>query len=78
MPKGYHGRRSIIVVSMLLVRFRLYLNKHSIYTLAGTAWIDLVDVKVPVENLVGEENKGFKILMGSTNISSCIVNNKKL
>jgi hypothetical protein len=46
--------------------------------LTGTAWIDLVNVKVPVENLIGQENKGFKILMGSPYIPSTITNSKNL
>lgn len=29
----------------------------------GTAFIIFDNVKVPVENLVGEENEGFKIIM---------------
>jgi hypothetical protein len=49
-----------------------------IYSLAGTAWIDLVNVKVPVENLIGQENKGFKILMGSTYIAAPITKSKNL
>jgi hypothetical protein len=49
-----------------------------VHSLAGTAWIDLVNVKVPVENLIGEENKGFKILMGSTYIAAPITNPKNL
>lgn len=28
---------------------------------SGTAYITFEDVKVPVENLIGEENKGFKV-----------------
>ena len=30
---------------------------------SGTTFIDLDDVKVPVENLVGEENQGMKYVM---------------
>jgi alkylation response protein AidB-like acyl-CoA dehydrogenase len=52
--------------------------RTSIYSPAGTAWIDLVNVKVPVENLIGEENKGFKILMGSTYIAALITDSKNL
>jgi alkylation response protein AidB-like acyl-CoA dehydrogenase len=52
--------------------------RTTIYSHAGTAWIDLVDVKVPVENLIGEENKGFKILMGSTFTPALVANSKNL
>lgn len=44
-------------------------NKRDILTQKtslGTAWIDLEDVKVPAENLIGDENDGFQILMSST------------
>jgi alkylation response protein AidB-like acyl-CoA dehydrogenase len=52
--------------------------RTTIYSPAGTAWIDLVNVKVPVENLIGEENKGFKIFMGSTFTPASIANSKNL
>jgi alkylation response protein AidB-like acyl-CoA dehydrogenase len=48
------------------------------YSPAGTAGIDLVNVKVLVENLIGEENKGFKILMRSTFTRALITNPKNL
>ena len=38
----------------------LLLSDHS-----ASAWVDLENVHVPVENLVGLENQGFKVLMGS-------------
>lgn len=34
---------------------------------SGTSYITFEDVKVPVENLVGKENKGFKIIMKNFN-----------
>lgn len=34
---------------------------------AGTTWIDFEDVKVPVENLIGTEGEGFKIIMTNFN-----------
>lgn len=30
---------------------------------SGTTYITFEDVKVPVENLIGKENKGFKCIM---------------
>lgn len=34
---------------------------------AGTTWVDFEDVKVPVENLIGQEGEGFKIIMTNFN-----------
>ncbi|TPX37119.1 hypothetical protein SmJEL517_g00967 [Synchytrium microbalum] len=34
---------------------------------SGTAYVTFEDVKVPVENLIGKENKGFKIIMRNFN-----------
>lgn len=38
---------------------------------AGTTWVDFEDVKVPVENLIGQEGEGFKIIMTNFNHVSC-------
>jgi alkylation response protein AidB-like acyl-CoA dehydrogenase len=34
---------------------------------SGTTYITFEDVKVPVENLIGKENKGFKVIMTNFN-----------
>lgn len=34
---------------------------------SGTTYVTFEDVKVPVENLIGKENKGFKVLMTNFN-----------
>jgi alkylation response protein AidB-like acyl-CoA dehydrogenase len=34
---------------------------------SGTTYITFEDVKVPVENLIGQENKGFKAIMYNFN-----------
>lgn len=34
---------------------------------SGTTYIVLEDVKVPVENLIGKEGKGFKYIMSNFN-----------
>lgn len=34
---------------------------------SGTAYITFEDVKVPKENLIGKENKGFKYIMWNFN-----------
>ncbi|KAF1949792.1 acyl-CoA dehydrogenase family protein [Byssothecium circinans] len=43
------------------------LIKTSYSTTAGTAFIEFNDVKVPVENLLGEEHKGFTVIMSNFN-----------
>jgi len=35
--------------------------------LSGTSYLDFDDVKVPVENLIGKENEGFKYIMYNFN-----------
>lgn len=34
---------------------------------SGTTYIIMEDVKVPVENLIGKENDGFKYIMSNFN-----------
>lgn len=34
---------------------------------SGTTYITFEDVKVPVENLIGKENQGFKVIMTNFN-----------
>lgn len=34
---------------------------------SGTTYITFDDVKVPVENLIGKENRGFKYIMANFN-----------
>lgn len=34
---------------------------------SGTSYITMEDVKVPIENLIGQENKGFKAIMYNFN-----------
>lgn len=41
--------------------------KTSYSSMAGTAFVFYKDVKVPIENLLGEENKGFKCIMANFN-----------
>ncbi|KAF2007978.1 acyl-CoA dehydrogenase family protein [Amniculicola lignicola CBS 123094] len=43
------------------------LIKTSYSTAAGTAFIEFNDVKVPVENILGEEHKGFVVIMSNFN-----------
>lgn len=38
--------------------------KTSYSSAAGTAYVTMEDVKVPVANLLGEENQGFKCMYG--------------
>ena len=41
--------------------------KTSYSTTAGTAFVQFENVKVPVENLLGEEHKGFIVIMSNFN-----------
>ena len=41
--------------------------KTSYSTAAGTAFVQFDNVKVPVENLLGEEHKGFIVVMSNFN-----------
>lgn len=41
--------------------------KTSYSTTAGTAYITFDNVKVPVENLLGEENKGIHVILSNFN-----------
>eukprot|EP00756_Hemistasia_phaeocysticola_P026189 Hpha_TRINITY_DN16047_c1_g2::TRINITY_DN16047_c1_g2_i1::g.121120::m.121120 len=41
---------------------------------AGTALVEFKDVKVPVENLLGKENDGFKIVMHNFNHERWVIN----
>lgn len=59
-------------VSMLLIER----NMHGVSTLpikvqgvkgSGTAFVEFDDVKVPVSNLLGKENQGFKVIMSNFN-----------
>jgi alkylation response protein AidB-like acyl-CoA dehydrogenase len=45
------------------------LIKTSYSTAAGTAFVEYNNVKVPVENLLGEEDKGFIVISKSPSLS---------
>jgi len=40
-------------------------DKHILTSKQASTYIEFDDVKVPVANLIGEENKGFEIIMSS-------------
>lgn len=71
------GGKGIPGISMLLIErsegkliklgVSTKLIKTSYSPAAGTAYITFDNVKVPVENLLGEENKGFEIVMSNFN-----------
>lgn len=42
----------------------------------GSTFIELDDVRVPVDHLIGEENKGFPLIMSSKSASPPIVKNR--
>ncbi|CAO3699662.1 unnamed protein product [Rhizopus microsporus] len=58
-------------ISMLLIErsegVDTKLIKTSYSTSAGTAYVTFDNVKVPVENLLGEENKGFYVVLSNFN-----------
>jgi alkylation response protein AidB-like acyl-CoA dehydrogenase len=58
-------------ISMLLIErgkgIRTKIIKTSYGSSAGTAYVIMEDLKVPVENLLGKENQGFKVIMHNFN-----------
>lgn len=63
--KGHGGISVLLIQRTEGVSTKLIKTSYS--TSAGTALIIFENVKVPVENLIGEENKGFKIVMYNFN-----------
>ena len=67
---GGHGMGGISVLIIPLkntpgiIRRRIY--NSGLYA-SGSTYIGFTDVKVPVGNLIGKENKGFKIIMANFN-----------
>ena len=65
------GGKGIDGISMLLIPRGAGVETKQIPTTysrsAGTAYVTFVDVKVPVENLIGKENKGFMCVMANFN-----------
>mmetsp|Transcript_17024 Transcript_17024/g.23687 ORF Transcript_17024/g.23687 Transcript_17024/m.23687 type:complete len:515 (+) Transcript_17024:65-1609(+) len=65
-------------ISMLLIERSEGLETESIKTSysssAGTAYITFENVKVPVENLLGKEGKGFKVIMFNFNHERWTIN----
>ncbi|KAI8992452.1 acyl-CoA dehydrogenase/oxidase [Pilobolus umbonatus] len=58
-------------ISMLLIErsegVETKIIKTSYSTSAGTAYVSFENVKVPVENLLGKENKGFRVILSNFN-----------
>jgi alkylation response protein AidB-like acyl-CoA dehydrogenase len=58
-------------LSMLLIErgegVETKLIKTSYSSAAGTAYIQFDNVKVPVENLLGQENKGLQVILSNFN-----------
>eukprot|EP01061_Rhynchopus_euleeides_P030280 TRINITY_DN50362_c0_g1_i1.p1 TRINITY_DN50362_c0_g1~~TRINITY_DN50362_c0_g1_i1.p1 ORF type:complete len:512 (+),score=231.16 TRINITY_DN50362_c0_g1_i1:52-1587(+) len=65
------GGKGMGGISMLLIPRTEGVDTKQISTTyspcAGTSYVQLVDVKVPVENLLGQENKGFMCIMANFN-----------
>ena len=66
-------------ISMLLIERSEGLEttpiKTSYSACAGTAYITYENVKVPVENLLGKEGKGFQVIMFNFNHERWVINN---
>ena len=65
-PPGIKG------ISLLVIRWTLRASctrrsKTAAKTLAGASFVYLEDVSVPAENLIGPENKGFRLIMKNFN-----------
>jgi len=58
-------------ISLLLIERCPGLTTRAVHTsgggASGTSYITFEDVKVPVENLIGQENQGFKLIMFNFN-----------
>lgn len=58
-------------ISMLLIErgegVETKLIKTSYSPSAGTAYVTFENVKVPIENLLGKENKGFHVVLSNFN-----------
>jgi alkylation response protein AidB-like acyl-CoA dehydrogenase len=67
------GGISVLVIDTKSPGFSARKIKNSGNNAGGSAWVTLENVKVPVENRVGEENKGFPILMGNFNKERFII-----
>ncbi|KAB8251583.1 acyl-CoA dehydrogenase/oxidase [Aspergillus flavus] len=63
---GLHGISVLVIPldSKGVIRQKIY---NSGQNAGGSSFVDLEDVRVPVENLIGEENKGFPIVMKNFN-----------
>ncbi|EXL66305.1 hypothetical protein FOPG_17514 [Fusarium oxysporum f. sp. conglutinans race 2 54008] len=58
---------SVLVIPMSSAGVHCQKLNNSGHSAAGASIVDLDDVEVPVENLIGEENKGFEVLMRNFN-----------
>lgn len=59
------GGVSVLVIDLSSPGINIRKIVNSGLNAASSAWVTLEDVKVPVENLIGNENQGFKTLMTS-------------
>jgi len=63
--EGHKGISMILIPRMEGVETKIIKTAYS--SSAGTAYITFENVMVPVENLMGEENKGFRMVMSNFN-----------
>ncbi|KAI8995726.1 acyl-CoA dehydrogenase/oxidase [Gaertneriomyces semiglobifer] len=63
--KGMNGISMLLIPRVEGVETKIIKTSGS--TSAGTAYVTFENVKVPVENLIGKENKGFPVIMANFN-----------
>jgi alkylation response protein AidB-like acyl-CoA dehydrogenase len=59
------GGVSVLVIPTDSLGLSMRKVKNSGNNAGNSQWVTLEDVRVPVENLIGEENNGFATLMKS-------------
>ncbi|CAN8098567.1 unnamed protein product [Discula destructiva] len=61
------GGVSLLVIPLASPGIEIEKIKNSGQSAGGASWVRMADVRVPVENLLGKENAGFKYLMNNFN-----------
>ncbi|KIW32626.1 uncharacterized protein PV07_04157 [Cladophialophora immunda] len=67
------GGISVLVIPTSSMGFSARKIHNSGTNAGGSAWVDLENVLVPVDNLIGPENQGFPILMSNFNTERFIM-----
>ncbi|KAL4939242.1 hypothetical protein BDV06DRAFT_214462 [Aspergillus oleicola] len=67
------GGISVLVIETNSPGISMHKIKNSGHNAANSQWVTLENVMVPVENLIGEENRGFSTLMTNFNRERLII-----